>query len=272
MEQEELENIINNIWSNELPASSKDAEKIKKENEKKTKDILKAQKELEKESKKEAENLQKEILQKQILDDTENIKKKEEQKIYKNIENTDIKFVLDKFFEKFQKNTDEIRNNPDTQAMSIYDVYRYFDRFFEIKNRIDRKWIEIEELIWKLENIKDYKDYEALEFALVYYVIRLADEQKRYLKTKRHLEIEEKRLFDVYRPQLPTDTAARNTVDNILLPISEDVAKMKQDQEARKMKLEWYIRLAEFIKSDNIKELADAKRIDSLQNTNPHYQ
>ena len=270
-------NFTEKVETKDFPMNEKEAEKQKKAEEKRLKDEekaqAKAQKEAEEIAKKQADDMKR-----QELEDTVQKKKAEaqaehaESSLYPNLQNTDIKFVLDKFFEKFKENWEALRENPETKVISVYDVYRYFERYFDIRSKIDTKWEELEGLAGKLETFKDYKVYDAYEFALFYYTIWFWEEAKRYLRAKRNLDKEEKRLFNELRPKYPSDVATKNAVEWILDGQMDDLATMRENQESREIKLKGYVRLAEHIKSDNIKELAEAKRMDSLQNTNPHYK
>lgn len=107
----------------ELEKQAKDEEKKAKDLEKKAKEEAKAKEEFDK--KERLANLDNRVLE--LKHDA--TKKFSDATAYPNIQGTDIKYVLDTFFDRFYKNTEDIREGKEVKPISVIDVYNYFDRF-----------------------------------------------------------------------------------------------------------------------------------------------
>lgn len=268
---DDFDDMIKDMWWVEVesqePINEKAAEKERKQREKEEAARLKAEAKAQKEAdeliKAQEAEQKKQALEGEIQKETISAQEKHaKDNQYPNLKNTDIKFVLDSFFKNFSENN----------QLSVYGLYDYFEKFFDLRSRLDAKAEELEQLAGQLETFKDYEVYDKFEFALFYFTIWFADETKRFLRAERDLEKQQKELFSAYRPKYPSDASTEKAVDNILKEQIDTIEAMKENQKSREIKIKGYVRLAEHIKSDNIKEMSEAKRLESLQNTNPHYR
>lgn len=177
------------------------------------------------------------------------------------------------FFDRFNKNGDILRSNggvpPEgVKIMSITEIYDYFNRYLEKQGDILAKEKELEAIVEVLEQDETNRDqYNQLEFGLFYYSRMYNAEQNRYDRNKIVYDKQVQTLFNEMRKDFSSDASCYSAIGTILAKQSETLESMKADVNLARKNVESFTRLAEHIKSSNIRLLAENKRLDSLESS-----
>lgn len=251
--------------------TKKEEQELEKEEKRKAKELEK----MEKEEIKEQERLAKEEKLENLnskLDDikADNIEKLKEKNKYPFLEGTDTKYIIDVFFDRFVKNVEDINNGVEvTRVIKMTDIYDYFERFYAGSGEIDADSEKMDLIVDELEqDPTSWEKYKDLNFKYFYWTRAVHKETSRYYTIKNTYENERNKLFNELRPEYSSDKATDVQIDEILIEQIKKIDDFKIKTDRRYKTIQRFDKIMDFIKSSNIRDLAEAKRTDAMLSSN----
>lgn len=125
----------------------------------------------------------------------------------------------------------------------------------------------MDNLIGKLDqDPTDWETYKELNFKYFYWTRNIDKEVSKYYQLKRCYEDNRIVIFNELRQDFSSDTATNSKIDEILVDARTQIADMKIKVDRWSKTIDRFDKIIDFIKSSNIRDMVEAKRVDNMLN------